>query len=88
MKDNMGFILTFSAMMLAILLLAGCATGQGLSGEARHQASTLQCVGYCDLLITDKVAEVTADGKTEFKHGPDHDADDDDGDRIPGLGDP
>ena len=59
----MGFILTFSAMMLAILLLAGCATEQGLSGEARHQASTLQCVGYCDLTITDKTAGVTADVK-------------------------
>ena len=54
---------------LFILLLAGCVTEPELSGEARHEQSQLKCVGYCDLVITDKNAEITADGKVNFKRG-------------------
>lgn len=54
---------------LLILLLAGCVTEREGGGETRHQASTLQCVGYCNLTITDKSAEISADSKVEFKHG-------------------
>ena len=60
---------------LFILLLAGCVTEGEVSGKTRHEASTLQCVGYCDLSITDRNAEVTADGKVRFMDGSDNDVD-------------
>ena len=47
MKQNMGFILTFTAMMVTIALLHGC-TAKGL---AENATGKLTCVGYCELDI-------------------------------------
>ena len=52
---------------LFILLLTGCVTEQGASVDLQHEHSQLKCVGYCDLLITDKNAEVSANAKVEIK---------------------
>ena len=47
MKQNMGFILTFTVMMVTIALLHGC-TAKGL---AENATGKLTCVGYCELDI-------------------------------------
>ena len=47
MKQNMGFILTFTAMMVTIALLHGCAA----KGLAENATGKLTCVGYCELDI-------------------------------------
>tara|TARA_R110000772_G_scaffold262456_1_gene381540 strand:+ start:278 stop:493 length:216 start_codon:yes stop_codon:yes gene_type:complete len=58
---------------LFILLLTGCATDQKLNGDARHEYSQLKCLGFCELVLTDKNASIRIEGKTDFKHGFTHD---------------
>ena len=47
MKENASFIIIFTAMMLTIALLHGCAA----KGLAENATGKLTCVGYCELDI-------------------------------------
>ena len=63
---------------LFIRLLAGCVTEKELSGAAQQDHSSLKCVGYCDVVMTDKNREIDARGKVQLKHGSDDIEDEDD----------
>ena len=47
----------------AVLLLLSCATEHSGNHKENSENSALRCVGYCDLVITDKNAEITVKGR-------------------------
>ena len=61
MKQNMGFILTFTAMMVTIMLLHGCAS----EGSQTHSTGKMTCVGFCELDVGNRSATI----RTEHPDG-------------------
>ena len=61
MKQNMGFILTFSLMMVTIALLHGCAT----ESSKTHTTGKMTCVGFCELDVGNRSATI----RTEHPDG-------------------
>ena len=55
MKDNIGFILTFTSMMLTIILLHGC-TSKSMREDTTGK---LTCVGYCELDVANQKQSIT-----------------------------
>ena len=43
---------------LLLLLLTGCTTTGEVATSADDEVSSLRCLGYCDLVITDRTVEV------------------------------
>ena len=43
---------------LLLLLLTGCTTTGEVATSADDEVSSLKCVGYCDLTITDRNIEI------------------------------
>ncbi len=52
-----------AAVLLSVLPLLSCATEHSTSHKDNSENSALRCVGYCDLVITDKNAEITVKGR-------------------------
>ena len=50
---------------LFILLLTGCVTERESAVDLSNEHKQLKCIGYCDLLITDKNIEVKTNGKID-----------------------
>ena len=57
MKQNMGFILTFTAMMVTIMLLHGCASESSKS----QTTGKMTCVGFCELDVGNRSATITTE---------------------------
>ena len=57
MKQNMGFILTFTAMMVTIMLLHGCAS----ESSKTHTTGKMTCVGFCELDVGNRSATITTE---------------------------
>ena len=56
MKDNIGFILIYSAMMVTIIVLHGCSS----SGAYETSTGKLTCVGFCELDVGNRSTSVKA----------------------------
>ena len=70
-----------AAVLLSVLLLLSCATEHSTSHKDNTENSALRCLGYCDLVITDKNAEITVKGRI----AKDEDTDDSDSDTPDGV---
>ena len=61
MKQSMGFILIFTAMMVTILVLHGCAS----ESSKTHTTGKMTCVGFCELDVGNRSTSV----RTEHPDG-------------------
>lgn len=66
--SNTSFIVTFSAMMLTILILSGCA------GRMVAQTGHFTCLGFCQLTVDHREGETeTTTGLAGFNHNEEED---------------
>ena len=49
MKENIGFILTFTAMMITVAILSGTLQGCASKGSQSDTTGKMTCVGFCEL---------------------------------------
>ena len=57
-KFILTIVLTMTLVVVFLLFLMGCTTTGGVATSVNDEVSSLKCVGFCDLTITDRNAEI------------------------------
>ena len=69
MKDNIGFVLTFTAMLVTIIVLHGCTQlGKGDTDQRNVDVTMRATADECFMEVKGKSDKAVTDDTIEFKH--------------------